>query len=584
MIDNRNLILAIVLSLVILLGFQYFFPQPDQPRTDAQPAAQGQTAQGQTGQAPTPAAPGAVGAPVPSVGAAATALPAKDVRERAAVIADGPRIAIDTKRLKGSIALKGGRIDDLILADYRETAKPDSAPIVLLSPEGTEHAYFAEFGWSIPDGGSPDANSLWQASGRRLTQDTPVTLTWNNGQGLVFKRTFAIDANFLFTVTQTVENAGGKALRVYPYTLATRRGTPDTANFYILHEGLLGVFDGTLSELKYNDLKEKGKIEKTATGGWIGITDKYWLVALVPGKDVKHTARFVHHRAGGTDKYQIDTLGEERLIAPGASVTATSHLFAGAKEVALLDKYAEEEGIDRFDLAVDFGWFYFLTKPIFYAMDMIYKFTGNFGVAILLLTVTIKLLFFPLANKSYVSMSKMRKLQPDVMALREKFNDDKMRLNQEMMALYKKEKVNPASGCLPVVVQIPVFFALYKVLFVSIEMRHAAFFGWITDLSAPDPTSVWNLFGAIPWDPAGTIPAMLNLGVWPLIMGLTMWLQQKLNPQPADPVQAKIFTFMPIMFTFLLASFPAGLVIYWAWNNTLSIAQQKVIMMRMGVK
>jgi len=421
---------------------------------------------------------------------------------------------------------------------------------------------------------------VWKADRDVLAPNEPVTLSWNNGQGLVFYRRFALDENYMFTVTQRVENKSAQPVTLYSYGLISRSGTPKTLGYYILHEGPLGVLDGTLDEVKYADLREKGVIEKQSTGGWIGITDKYWLVALVPDQKTKIKARFDYAKTNGLDKYQVDFLGPETTIPAGGEAHVTNRLFAGAKEVRLLDSYAKNLGIDRFDLAVDFGWFYFLTKPIFYVLNYFNAVLGNFGLAILLLTVLIKGAFFPLANKSYRAMSKMKKLQPEMLRLRERFKEDRARLNQEMMALYKKEKVNPTAGCLPIVIQIPVFFALYKVLFVTIEMRHAPFFGWIRDLSAPDPLLVSNLFGLIPWDP----PQLLHVGVWPLIMGITMYLQQKLNPQPPDPTQAKIFLALPVVFTFLLARFPAGLVIYWAWNNTLSIAQQWLIMRRAAAK
>ena len=374
-------------------------------------------------------------------------------------------------------------------------------------------------------------------------------------------------------------NTGAKPATLYPYGLLSRRGTPEVTGFYILHEGLMGVFGGTLEEIDYDEIQDQVQVKKTAQGGWIGITDKYWLSALVPDQKVKGNSRFTYRKESGDDLYQVDYLSNPLTVAPGGTVESRNRLFTGAKEVTIIDAYNEDLGIDRFDLAIDFGWFYFLTKPIFYALLYINEVVLNFGLSILLLTVAIKIVFFPLANKSYTSMSKIKKLQPEVNKLRERFGDDKTKLNEEMMALYKRENANPASGCLPILIQIPVFFALYKVLFVNIEMRHAPFFGWIMDLSVADPTSVFNLFGMIPWTP----PDFLMVGVWPLIMGASMYLQQKLNPQPSDPMQAKIFQFLPIIFTFLLARFPAGLVIYWAWNNILSMAQQWVIMRRMGI-
>jgi YidC/Oxa1 family membrane protein insertase len=475
----------------------------------------------------------------------------------------------------------GGRVDNLVLSDYKVSLAPNSPQVTLLNPPGAADPYFVEFGWVAGEqaGPVPGRDAQWQASAPELRPDQPVTLSWDNGEGLRFLRELAIDHDYMFTVTQSVQNTTDEPVTLYPYGLISRWGTPDTLGFYILHEGPIGVLDGKLEEIDYDDLQEDGVIERSTTGGWLGITDKYWLTVLVPDQDQDVVANFRHTIAEGQDRYQVDYLWPAMTIPPGETVEVTNRVFAGAKEVELLDRYSEAYGIPLFDRAVDFGWFYFLTKPIFHILHFFYQLTGNYGVAILLLTLIVKILFFPLANKSYRAMSVMKKLQPEMMRLREQYGDDKMRMNQELMALYKKERVNPMSGCLPIVIQIPVFFALYKVLFVSIEMRHAPFFGWIQDLSAPDPTSVFNLFGLIPWDP----PALLMLGVWPLLMGGTMLLQFKLNPQPADPVQAKVMMLLPVVFTFLFATFPAGLVIYWTWNNLLSIAQQWVIMKRMGV-
>jgi YidC/Oxa1 family membrane protein insertase len=406
-----------------------------------------------------------------------------------------------------------------------------------------------------------------------------VTLTWDNGEGLRFERRIAFDDAYMLTITQRIANDGEDPVSLFPYGLVSRWGTPSTLGYYILHEGPIGVLGGTLEEIDYDDLQEDGNVELPSRGGWLGITDKYWLTALVPDQASELTGTFRDNVVDGQNRYQVDYLRTARAVPAGGSIETTDRLFAGAKEVSQLDRYSEEYGIPLFDRAVDFGWFYFLTKPMFHVLHFFYKWTGNYGLAILLLTLRVKFLFFPLANKSYRAMSKMKKLQPEMMRLREQYGDDKMRMNQELMALYKKEKANPMSGCLPIVVQIPVFFALYKVLFVSIEMRHAPFFGWIHDLSAPDPTTIFNLFGLIPWDP----PSFLMIGVWPLLMGATMFLQQKLNPQPADPMQARIMMMLPAMFIFLFATFPAGLVIYWTWNNILSIAQQWTIMKRMGV-
>ena len=497
-------------------------------------------------------------------------------------LAASPRIEVRSPLLLGSISLEGGRIDDITLAGYHETTEPDSPLIVLLSPQGSDRAYFTEFGWIGPDGAMPARDTVWRADRNLLTPGQPVTLTWDNGAGLLFTRRIELDENYMFTVTRRVENRGLSAVELLPFSLINRTGTPPTLGFYILHEGLLGVFDGTLTEIDYDDLQEAEKGVETfqSTGGWIGITDKYWLVALVPDQTEPFTGRFIHTLRGETDKYQVDTLRAAMTVPAGGFIETTDRVFIGAKKVSVLDHYRDEFGIVNFDLSVDFGWFYFLTKPIFYAIDYFNSWLGNFGLAILLLTVLIKLAFFPLANKSYKAMSKMKKLQPQMAELKEKHGDDKATMQRELMALYKAEKVNPAAGCLPIVIQIPVFFSLYKVLFVTIEMRHAPFFGWIKDLSAPDPTSIFNLFGLIPWTP----PDFLLIGAWALLMGFTMWLQQKLNPQPADRTQAKIMMMLPFVFTFILARFPAGLVIYWCWNNVLSIAQQWVIMRRMGVR
>ncbi len=570
--EQRNLILAIVLSVTIIIAFQYFYelPRIKQAQREVQPTEQ-VAEPAQPGEAPSaevvaPAPPGAPSGPEVA---------------RADILAKTARIEIANPRVKGSLAVTGARIDDLVLLDYRETPDPSSPNVTLLSPAEAPGAYFAEFGWVAGDGDTPvpDRNTEWQADGTELRPDKPVTLSWDNGAGLRFEQQIAIDDDYMFTITQRVVNTGDASVTLHPYGLISRWGTPKTLGYYILHEGPIGVLDGTLEEIDYDDLQKDGKVALPSTGGWLGITDKYWLASLIPDQKASLTGTFQHFLADGQDRYQVDYLSAPVTVAAGQSAEVSSRLFAGAKVVGLLDRYEEDYGIPLFDRAVDFGWFYFLTKPMFYTIHFFYIWTGNYGIAIIMLTLLVKLLFFPLANKSYTSMSKMKKLQPKMMELREKYGDDKARMNQELMALYKQEKVNPMSGCLPIVVQIPVFFSLYKVLFVSIEMRHAPFFGWIQDLSAPDPTSVFNLFGLIPWDP----PSMLHIGVWPLIMGITMLLQQKLNPAPADPVQAKVMMFLPVMFTFLFATFPAGLVIYWTWNNILSIAQQWVIMKRMGV-
>ena len=600
--DQRNLILAIVLSVSILLGFQVFI---EGPRIEEQRALQEAQKAQQSVQATNPAAPGQGVAPVPGqsaapgqsivptpgavppgAGAPVAGQPAAPRSiSRSAVVAADPRIRIATRRVIGSIRLKGGLIDDLTLLDYRQTLKKDSENIVMLSPLGTENPYYAQFGWTTTTGITlPDADTVWTADRSTLSVGEPVTLRWTNPQGIEFAKTIAIDRNFMFTVDQRITNNGSQTAVIHPFGLISLTGMPETAGFWILHEGMIGVFDETLTEVDYDDLPDEPRGIRTVEGAakWLGITAKYFATSLVPDQETTNNGRFVHTAPGGKDKFQADYLAASQTVAPGQSAAFTTRLFAGAKEVRLLDSYEEKLGIPRFDRMVDFGWFYFLTKPIFYAIDYFYQLLGNFGLAILLLTVLIKLAFFPLANKSYKSMSRLKKLQPKMVEIRDRYKDDRQRQNTAMMELYKKEGANPMSGCFPILIQIPVFFALYKVLFVTIEMRHAPFFGWIQDLSAPDPLGLLIGFGLFQWDVPQSLQ-IVNIGIWPIIMGITMFLQQKLNPQPADPMQQKIFMLLPIVFTFLLGSFPAGLVIYWAWNNTLSIAQQWVIMRRMGV-
>ncbi len=589
MIDNRNLLLAVVLSLAILIGFQYLVIEPQQQQLAQQQATQQTLGSPEATGVPSP---GGIDLPTPQPGTSTTGSDVAGAMSRDTALQGSPRVAIESPTLAGSIALKGARIDDLILTRFRETVEADSQQIELLSPAGMARPYFADFGWSSVDRTLelPGGDTLWQADGRALTPDTPVTLSWTNSQGVRFEQVFELDEGYMFTVTKRVVNDSGAAVTLAPFGLISRTGHPDILGFYILHEGLIGVFNETLEELDYDDLEDQGVIQQDTTGGWLGITDKYWLVALVPDQSKPVKTRFVHSAGGVLGKYQSDFLYEGVNIPPGQSLETTSRLFAGAKEVLRLDAYGEGLGIARFDRAVDFGWFYFLTKPFFLLLVAIAGFFADmgfeedFGLSILVVTVIIKLLFFPLANKSYRAMAKMKKLQPEMMRLKERFGDDRQRMNQEMMALYKKEGANPMSGCLPILVQIPVFFALYKVLFVTLEMRQAPFFGWIRDLSAPDPTTILNGFGLLPWE-IGDLGLLniLNIGVWPILMGLTMVLQHRLNPQPTDPVQAKVFLMMPIVFTFLLAQFPAGLVIYWTWNNLLSIIQQMVIMKRAGV-
>jgi YidC/Oxa1 family membrane protein insertase len=609
--DQKNTFIAIALSAVLLLAWQYFFGMPqmqkqEQIRQEQQKAQQATTQQsaqpGQPGApAGTPAAPAAPGAApgAPPVPGAPTAQAAPTV-SRDQVLAAGARIAIDTPALKGSIPLKGARIDDLSLVKYRETVEPSSPAIILLSPSGAPQPFYADFGWVAASGATvkvPDAETQWRQEGSGpLRADKPVVLTWDNGAGLTFRREIAVDDKYLFTVKDSVTNNSGAPVSLYPYGLISRHGTPPTLGYYILHEGLIGVLgDKGLQEITYKKMEEEKALNFDVTNAWFGITDKYWAAALLPPTDARLQAHFSAGTLGTLKTYQTDYLMDQQTVQPGATATANGRLFAGAKEVGVvginfpfagLDGYNKQLELNKFDLLIDWGWFYFITKPMFVAIDWLYKFAGNFGVAILLVTVIIKLIFFPLANKSYASMAKMKTVQPQMQALRERYPDDKVKQQQELMELYRREKINPVAGCLPILIQVPVFFSLYKVLFVTIEMRHAPFFGWIRDLSAPDPTTVFNLFGLIPWDPS-QVPVFghyLMLGLWPLIMGVTMWLQMKLNPAPPDPTQKMIFDWMPVIFTFMLSSFSAGLVIYWAWNNSLSVAQQSVIMKRNGAK
>ena len=561
MSEQRNLLIAVVLSMVVVFGWQYLVGVP---KMEAERAKQAQTAQAPKPAVPAPAAPRIV--------------------PRAQIVApSAARTAILTPTLNGSINLTGGRFDDLRLRNYHETPDPKSPEIELLNPMGSEHPYYAEFGWTAAAGSTaaaPDADTPWKLTqGATLSPGHDVTLGYDNGQGLIFTRHISVDDRYMFTIVDRVDNHSAAAVVLYPYALVSRHNLKEVQHYWVVHEGFVGVGGGSLKDPSYDDLAEDNKSEKfDTTGGWVGITDKYWMAAAIPPQSEQFTGTFKAYDSGGTKAYQADYLMGPRTIAPGASAQVTHRLFAGAKVVSIVDDYADRYNIARFDRAIDWGWFAFITKPIFQAIDFLYRYVGNFGIAILIFTVFVKALFFPLANTSYRSMSKMKKLQPEMERLRERFKDDKVQQQQEMMKLYQKEKVNPLAGCLPMLIQIPVFFSLYKVLFVTIEMRHAPFFGWIKDLSAPDPTTVFNLFGLIPWDP----PSFLMIGLFPIIMGITMWVQTNLNPPPADPVQQKIFGFMPLIFTFMLANFPVGLVIYWTWNNLLSIVQQIVMMKRTG--
>jgi YidC/Oxa1 family membrane protein insertase len=585
--NNQNVIIAVFLSFLVILGWQFFIIGPkleaERQRQQAELARTKDAIPGtvegtQAGQPATPAP--TAGAPAAAPSALPAAVPAV-ARETA--VAATQRVKIDTPSLKGSINLTGGRIDDLLLADYHVTVDPTSPLVELFSPLGTEHPYYAEVGWVGAEGGPslPNAETVWQADRDTLRPGEEVTLSWDNGGGLLFKRTYAIDQKYMFTLRQTVENRSDNPVTLSPYGSISRVGTPQTAGYYILHEGLIGYLgEEGLQEIKYNHLQETPSITPSKTAsGWLGITDKYWGAALVPAQGQSFSPGFFRIGSEEQPTYQAVFRADPMVVPAGSTGTSETRLFAGAKETALFDHYQATLNIPRFELMIDWGWFYFITKPLFKLIDWLYRFLGNFGLAILAVTVLVKAAFFPLANRSYASMTKMKKLQPEMVKLQERFKDDRMALQQAMMQLYKQEKVNPIAGCWPILIQIPVFFALYKVLFITIEMRHAPFFGWIRDLSAPDPTSIFNLFGLLAWTP----PHFLMLGAWPLIMGVTMFVQMRMNPTPPDKTQAMIFNWMPVIFTFMLASFPAGLVIYWAWNNTLSVLQQGVIMRRHGV-
>ena len=577
--QNKNLILATALSFLVILTWMLLFPPKTPPTTEdpANIAAQDGTLA------------------VPADTAAATATTDATVAEAAP---EAPRLTIDTPRLAGTISLQGGRIDDLKLTDYRETLEPQSDLVRLLTPAGEDFAYYALFGWRAEQGLAPEAvpgpDTLWSVEGNEtLTTESPVTLVWDNGAGQVFRRQIAVDANYLFTLTQSVENMSDAQITLSPYGLIARHGRPDAPWNFILHEGVVRMSDGELQEIDYSDMPDlettgsdgsvREDIEVTKDG-WIGFTDKYWMATLVPepGQPFTSTARFLP--TSGT--FQTLAFLPAEIIAPGETATVESHLFAGAKEWETIRNYQNDKGIDRFLDSIDWGWFFFLTKPIFWLLHHIHALIGNMGWAIIGLTLVIKALVLPLAYKSYVSMAKMKELQPEMEKLKERAGDDRLALQQGMMKLYKDNKVNPASGCLPILIQIPIFFSLYKVIFVTIELRHAPWIGWIRDLSAPDPSSILNLFGLLPWDtPAvGTIFHIFSLGVLPIILGISMWLQQKLNPTPTDPTQKMVFAWMPWIFMFMLGTFASGLVLYWIANNLITFAQQYAIMRRHGHK
>lgn len=556
MSEQKNLIIAVAVSIAIFWGFDFFYTSKK-----VQPVPNALSSQGMQSNLPI--------APVNMPAATDAVLP------REAVLKEDLRVSINTSRIKGSIRLKGAVIDDVELTRYKETTDPKSSNIVLLTPQKTKGAYIAAFNWVAQGNIScPNENTVWKVEGgdksAELTPSKPLKLVFDNGQGIRFKRTIQIDEEYLFTITDHVVNTGTTEVVLQQVSNITRTGTPETSGFFVLHEGGIGVLDHGLSEVSYSDIEKKGHIQQSTTGGWLGFTDKYWLVALIPSQTTPTQCSY-DYSAGSI--YQTKVMTPQITLTSGKTTEVVQHLYAGAKVLSILDGYEKTHKFDRFDLAVDFGWFYFLTKPLFYVLDFFHKILGNFGLAILMLTILFKAILFPLANKSHRSMARMKDLQPKMEKLKTLYAHDKVRMNQELMNLYKSENANPMSGCLPMLIQAPIFFCLYKVFFVTIEMRHAPFYGWIQDLAAIDPTTVFNLFGLIPWTP----PAFLMIGAWPLIMGATMVLQQKLGPQPADAQQAKVMMIMPVMFTYLFASFPAGLVIYWAWSNVLTILQQLYI-------
>jgi YidC/Oxa1 family membrane protein insertase len=600
--NNSNFLMAVVLSLGVLLGWQFFVVEPrlaeerarqlaaaEEAAALAEIAGEGPAPDTQL-RAPAPAgrsdnAPSIAGAPNAKGATGAERTPTGKTA-RAGAFAQSPRIAIETDQISGSIALMGARFDDLILGGYAETLAADAPRQRILQRQYENGHWQVHHGWVGADGANvtlPGPTSLWRVvEGTVLTPSSPVTLAHTTPEGVELRQRIEVDNDFMFTITHTAQNNSGDTLTLYPFAQITRTGRPQTSNLFILHEGAIGFFgEEGLEELDYDDLIDARVVSKQAATGWLGVTDKYWATAIIPPQDASFSARFTGDSADARadEVFRGDYLLGGRTLAAGDETALVTRVFAGAKVVDLVDSYAED-GITRFDLLIDWGWFYFLTKPMFRALQLFYDLVGNYGVSILIVTVLIKAVFFPLASRSYETMAKMKKLQPRMLQIREQYKDDRQAQQQELMKIYREEKLNPLAGCLPILLQIPVFFALYKVLFVTIDMRHQPFFGWITDLSAPDPTSLFNLFGLIPWDP----PSFLMLGIWPLLMGLTMFVQMQMNPPPPDPIQARMFQILPIFFTFILAGFPAGLVIYWAWNNFLSILQQGLIMRRNDVE
>ena len=577
--QNKNLLLATSLSFLVLLGWMLMFPpEPIEEVPSEQTTEQVSQKRSETG----------TGLSTP-VQVDTNQKSQKNVD----VSSDAPRVAIETARLSGSLSLKGGKIDNLKLLDYFEKQEENSKNIELFQYENEN--YYAVYGWSSRDQENvPNPNTVWNlAKGNMLTTDTPVTLQWTSPKGIIFEREISIDEDFLFTIKQRVFNQSNANIDLAAYGILARHSAPETIGFYILHEGIVGYDDGELVELSYDDItdqkyddRERANLEiyEITENGWIGFTDKYWMSTLVgePKSKFKMASKYNE----SNDIYQADIRHPLQSLGAGQSTEIKTYLFAGAKEVNTIKKYQKEENFADFIDTVDWGWFFFLTKPIFSLLDYCNKLVGNMGWAIILLTLVVKTVLLPLAYKSYVSMSKLKQLQPEMEKIKKRVGDDRMKLQQEMMALYKKEKVNPAAGCLPILLQIPIFFSLYKVLFVTIEVRHAPFIGWITDLSAPDPSSILNLFGLLPFSPPGpeSFLVIFSIGVFPILMGVTMWLQQKLNPAPTDKTQQMIFAWMPWIFMFLLGQFSSGLVIYWVANNVITFAQQYFIMASQGVK
>jgi|TARA_A200000113_G_scaffold213301_1_gene215606 YidC/Oxa1 family membrane protein insertase len=553
--NQKNLFLAIVISMAIIFGFQLLVPQPERaPVSEDQIVEQS------------------------SVDLNIQNTNSQIIINRDEVISSSGRVSFDNGKIKGSINLEGGIIDDLVLEEFRETLDPTSDLIEFLNPLGSQDAYYLDTGWVSSDNTLelPNNKSIWKTDKISMGIDDPVKLFWSNSQGITFEKIISLDENYLFNVDQRVINNSDKSFDLFPFGLSKRQGIPDMQNFFILHEGPISITDSVLEEYDYDDLKEKRKIKHTSVGGWIGITDKYWQTAIIPNQNEPITQTYSYSFAENVDNFQTDIVGEKIAVSNGASISHNFKLFAGPKIVSVIDAYVEEYGIQEFDRSVDFGWFYFLTKPIFNVLQFVFGYVGNFGWSIIVFTILMRICFFPLAQQSFKSMAKMKKLGPEMQRLKEQYGDDRAGMQKEMMALYKREKANPIAGCLPILLQIPVFFALYKVLFVTIEMRHAPFIGWIHDLSAPDPLGLLTAFGLFDWNVPGILQ-LFNIGIWPILMGISMFLQQKLNPAPVDKMQAKIFMFLPIVFTFVLGGFAAGLVIYWTTNNVLSMAQQYII-------